>query len=428
MGGKLYNNLYVDLLMTLVQDVANLDLGRYPELPERFRTLLSSSDEPRHEKLHKMQDKKENVRSPNVLGTLTTERPLSPSDAQRSLLPTPNKLEPSDHPISGFSWKTEIESSTPIGRRDFHTEPVENSPHRLPTVDEEPPFEPWPRPPRSLEVKEHLPGTGDRPSITNLRHRDLYELPEPLHNGLSQPKREQTPETVPPEPTQELVKLLEPALLPYSGSIGERCVQLLGLEKNGRRPDVQSATELDKFLEEIRLERMRIWIKQDLCRIVGLPGSVRSKQKWVEYAPRSEIVEKSKRWFVIDTTLNEDVSALCHTSMNFILKWAMFPGMPPRVKRRDKYMKEKAASGQLYRYQESLNSPSKLSIERAVGGLFQGLFYSKAGDFVEIECVNCIVIMSWLTVCRLDTEKCDSSHRLTFSELAQGPIMPFDPP
>jgi hypothetical protein len=53
--------------------------------------------------------------------------------------------------------------------------------------------------------------------------------------------------------------------------------------------------ELDKFLGTIQIKWKLIKDKQNLCRMVGLPGSVKPEWRQVEYVPRLDIVEKSKQ-------------------------------------------------------------------------------------------------------------------------------------
>lgn len=230
--------------------MADLDLGRCPSLPERFQILLPKSDPPKDEQKRNRQGKGELTKAPSVFGSLTTEGLLSPSKTQRSMPLTPGKTEASVHSTPMPFERRVIDPSTPIGTRGFRGEPVEASSPQLPAIDADSPSKPWPRPPKSPEAIGHSVGTGDRLTIANLlRHRDIYGVPQ---------RREPTPELVSPEPTPDLVKLLDPALISYKGSIEERSVQLLGLEKDGKSPNAESAIQLDKYVKRLRLEWTRL--------------------------------------------------------------------------------------------------------------------------------------------------------------------------
>jgi hypothetical protein len=142
----------------------------------------------------------------------------------------PSTPEACDHSISRPSGGKETQPSTPTDRRVFNGEPIEDSPLRLLAIDEDSPFQPGLHPLQSHEVTGHLPGTADQLMIENLLcHHDLHALPHPDHR--------QTPESTSLESTQELVQMLELALLPFSGSVGGHCVQILGLEQSSRRPE-----------------------------------------------------------------------------------------------------------------------------------------------------------------------------------------------
>jgi hypothetical protein len=357
--------------------VAKIDLGECPELPKRFKELLSNSEQA-SEQTPNDGFEKEEVKGTSIVGTLITKM-VSPSKTLRSVPPSPSKTRDSLLSTPKPVGKSTFEASTPMGRRIFYTgEALGESPRSaLPTINENLLASVPTSPEAPIPVNN-----GVKLTVANLRwHNRHASAQHTIKPSKSTSERSSI------EISSELINLLDPNLSSFTGSIGERCVRLLGLESDGHAPTVEAAERLERYLSPIILKWKRAESKQNICHMIGHP-KIRRDWKQVQYAPRARIIEQSKKTSSGNTTLNEDSKALIHTDMEFILKWGTFVGMPPDAKSFGKKILSKdngKDKGELYRDYGGPDSLSEGSIEKTVGRLLQGLFYSESQDLVEIE-------------------------------------------
>jgi hypothetical protein len=176
--------------------------------------------------------------------------------------------------------------------------------------------------------------------------------------------------------TGPAIKPMAPEFGPITSwvdSVGERYVQLLGLEENGKLPDKHSAHLLQMHLFPLQRQYDIKRSKQLVCALVGNPEERETRPDWsknleeaiwrhVTYRPRAEIVESDKLKRSGNTTINENALNVEYTEMEIIRKWAEFKGF-----------------GNI--------DPSEGAVEKAVGSMLHGIFYSESGEIEQVECV-----------------------------------------